>query len=83
MKIKLYIFESVEDARAFEDAAIVTGVCEETEEIEKPLPKEEFKERILRKKGVRYCKKCSKPGHRSDNCPNGKRQPVFGESEDL
>jgi hypothetical protein len=32
-----------------------------------------FKKHTKEKK-VRLCKKCGKPGHRSDNCPNGEKE---------
>ena len=84
--VKLYIFDSVEEAKAF--ALDDTRVADPSTEIshqavaDKPAnpDKEAFKERILRKikgkHGARHCKLCGEAGHRRDNCPSEKNRGV-------
>lgn len=94
--IKLYIFESADELKAYESRQTITAekpvvsVPDVTEILGKRKPKrhykkrkdanpdkEAFKERVLKKAkagttGIRHCKNCGKPGHRSDGCPLAK-----------
>ena len=88
MSIKLFIFDSVEQARAFNTSEPTVRPQPNADDVsngeEEPLHhRKKGKAKPARgDKPVRHCKKCGEPGHRSDNCPESKR-PAERTDEEL
>jgi hypothetical protein len=75
--IKLYIFESVSDARDFEGLRDDNDLSNRESEPKRTPEKKEFIKRILRKAKLKHgsgrravhCKSCGETGHTKKTCP--------------